>query len=125
MRRHLTRTEIMRSHATSLTDFVDCCVCEGGFYYDHGSQLLEGDGRLALLVSHSLGLDGAPIVLLHAAYVLKRMGLRVLLVSPKDGPLRSEAKLRGIAVLVAPLPKRPELVLNAGNFASFVMANAI
>ena len=125
MRRFSTRAEIIRSHATSLTDFVDCCVCEGGCYYDYEPHLLEGDGRLALLVSHSLGLDGAPIVLLHAAYVLKRMGLRVLLASPKDGPLRSEAKLRGVAVLVAPLLKRPELVLNAGNFASFVMANTI
>lgn len=125
MRRYVNPVEPMSSHANDLMGFVSRCVSAGGCYYDHDSQLLEGGGQIALLASHSLGLDGAPLVLLHAACVLKRMGLRVLILSPTDGPLCGEARIREIAVLVAPLHRYPELVLDVGNAASFVMANTI
>ncbi|MEZ4658669.1 MAG: glycosyltransferase [Caldilineaceae bacterium] len=54
-----------------------------------------------LLVSHDLSLSGAPILMLTLARYLKKLGHRLTLASPYEGPLRQEYEALGVDVLVA------------------------
>ena len=53
-----------------------------------------------LLISYSLGRTGAPVALLTAAKVLKCMGYKPLILSNEDGPLREEALIADIPIVI-------------------------
>ena len=63
-------------------DLIAACVAKGGAVY--GQFPAEEDKRV-LLASHELGLNGAPIVLLHLTRSLKRLGWKPVLISPDAG----------------------------------------
>ena len=56
-----------------------------------------------LFVSHDLSLSGAPMMLFHAATWCQRNGIFVLVLAPKDGPLREKLTAEGIPVIIDPL----------------------
>jgi len=56
----------------------------------------------ALLISHNLNLEGAPIGLLNIAKYLKSNGYLLEVISPNDGELRSEYLNHGIPVFIIP-----------------------
>lgn len=58
---------------------------------------LNGD---ILLVSHELSLTGAPRMLLSLAELVKEAGFYPVVISPQDGPMRSEFEKKGITVVV-------------------------
>lgn len=60
-----------------------------------------------LMVTHSLGLGGAPISLMELGTGLKAQGWTVVVASEKDGPLRETYEERGFSVII--LPRRGPL----------------
>jgi glycosyltransferase involved in cell wall biosynthesis len=56
-----------------------------------------------LFVSHDLSLSGAPMMLLHAAHWCRQNGLFVLVMAPKDGPLRKKIEEAGLSLIIDPL----------------------
>ncbi len=60
-------------------------------------------GKNVLLVSHELSMTGAPVVLHYAARAIIEGGGFPVVISPKDGMLRSELVNDGITVIVDPL----------------------
>jgi len=56
-----------------------------------------------LFVSHDLSLSGAPMMLLHAARWCQQNGIFVLIMAPKDGPLRKKIEEAGIPLIIDPL----------------------
>ncbi|CAN5564239.1 hypothetical protein BH18VER1_BH18VER1_13850 [soil metagenome] len=56
-----------------------------------------------LFVSHDLSWSGAPLILLQMAQWCSNNGFFVVVMSPKDGPLREEFAAAGIPVIVDPL----------------------
>jgi glycosyltransferase involved in cell wall biosynthesis len=56
-----------------------------------------------LFVSHDLSLSGAPIMLFHAARWCHENGLFVVVLAPKDGPIREKLYDLGVPVLIDPL----------------------
>lgn len=59
--------------------------------------------RDLLFVSHDLSLSGAPMMLFHAARWCQQNGLFVLIMAPKDGPLREKLEAEGIPLIIDPL----------------------
>ncbi len=57
-------------------------------------------GPRLLLISHDLGLSGAPIILGELAQALAARGYRVTLAAPADGPLRERLAAAGVSVRV-------------------------
>lgn len=53
-----------------------------------------------LLISHELSMTGAPIALHYLARQLKKDGIFTVILSPKDGPLKSEIINDGFTVIV-------------------------
>jgi len=68
-----------------------------------------------LFISHDLSLSGAPILLLHLAIWCKRNGMFVVVMAPKDGPLREKYEAAGIPLLIDPL-----ILTGHESFAKFV-----
>lgn len=62
-------------------------------------EIWSGEKRV-LLLSHELSNSGAPIVLLNAALVMQKNGYKPVIMSPKDGALRSEIINHGIPVVI-------------------------
>lgn len=56
-----------------------------------------------LFVSHDLSLSGAPMMLLHAARWCQENGMFVLIMAPKDGPLRRKIEEAGLRLIIDPL----------------------
>jgi glycosyltransferase involved in cell wall biosynthesis len=79
-----------------------------------------------LFVSHDLSLSGAPMMLFHAAAWCKRHGTFVVVMAPKDGPLREKFEGEGIPLIIDPLVETEH-----ESFAAFarhfdcVLANTI
>lgn len=57
--------------------------------------------KTILLVTHDMGLSGAPIVLLNLACTLKKNGYSVLILADRNGPLLEECKKLSIPVIIA------------------------
>ena len=55
-----------------------------------------------LLVSHDLSLSGAPLLLASLAAELAALGVRLTLLSPKDGPVRATYAAAGIPIQIVP-----------------------
>ena len=66
-------------------------------------SLVNDNGRALLFVSHDLSWSGAPLILLHVAKWCRERGYFVVLMSPKDGPLREKFVEAGIPVMADPL----------------------
>ncbi len=58
----------------------------------------------ALLVTHNLNHEGAPLFLLDYAADLVAAGTKITLLSPSDGPLRGNFTALGIAIRIVDLP---------------------
>lgn len=56
--------------------------------------------KSVLLISHELSLTGAPVALQYMARQLKKDGIFMTVLSPKDGPLRQEFIKDGITVII-------------------------
>lgn len=67
-----------------------------------GGTPAEGAYRL-LFVSHDLSRSGAPMVVLHLARALARLGHAVTVLSPTEGRLREDLEEAGANVIVSPL----------------------
>jgi GT2 family glycosyltransferase/glycosyltransferase involved in cell wall biosynthesis len=59
-----------------------------------------GEGRRLLLVTHELGLSGAPIILANLAIGLAARGYRVTVAAPEPGPLAGRLEAAGVAVAI-------------------------
>ena len=79
-----------------------------------------------LLVSHDLSLSGAPIMLWHAAHWCRDNGVFVVVMAPKEGPLREKFCQLGVPVIVDPLVAsgHPSFAEFARDF-DCVVANSI
>ncbi len=79
-----------------------------------------------LFVSHDLSLSGAPIMLFHAARWCRENGVFVVVVAPKDGPLREKLTELGVPVVIDPLVAdgHPSFAQFARDF-DCVIANSI
>ncbi|HYJ07068.1 MAG TPA: glycosyltransferase [Chthoniobacterales bacterium] len=79
-----------------------------------------------LFISHDLSLSGAPMMLFHAAAWCKRHGMFIVVMAPKDGPLREKFEAEGIPLIIDPLVE-----MEHESFAAFarhfdcVLANTI
>lgn len=69
-----------------------------------------------LMVTHSLGLGGAPISLMELGAGFKNQGWSVVVASEKDGPLREKYEERGFVVVI--LPRRG--VLESGLVLDYI-----
>jgi len=56
--------------------------------------------RRALLVTHNLNLEGAPLFFVDYARHLAALGVQLTLLTPEDGPLRSRFAELGVAILL-------------------------
>ena len=65
------------------------------------------DSLSVLLVSHDLSLSGAPLLLASLAVELAKLGVRITLLSPKDGPVRATYEAAGIPVHIVPCGADP------------------
>ncbi|MBA3651194.1 MAG: glycosyltransferase, partial [Chthoniobacterales bacterium] len=85
-----------------------------------------GAGPDLLFVSHDLSLSGAPIMLYHAARWCRENGVFVVVLSPKDGPLREKLQELGVPVVIDPLVAsgHPSFAHFARDF-DCVVANSI
>ncbi len=85
-----------------------------------------GTGPDLLFVSHDLSLSGAPIMLYHAARWCRENGVFVVVLSPKDGPLREKLQELGVPVVIDPLVANghPSFAHFARDF-DCVVANSI
>ncbi|CAK9025137.1 unnamed protein product [Durusdinium trenchii] len=61
---------------------------------------MMADPKLIVMLSHSLRLDGAPMVLLELGKIFRDEGLQVHLLSGDDGPLRPEFEKEQMAVSI-------------------------
>lgn len=79
-----------------------------------------------LFVSHDLSLSGAPIMLYHAARWCRENGIFVVVIAPKDGPLRVKFIELGVPVVIDPLVAdgHPSFAQFARDF-DCVIANSI
>jgi glycosyltransferase involved in cell wall biosynthesis len=79
-----------------------------------------------LFVSHDLSLSGAPIMLFHAARWCRENDIFVVVLAPKDGPLREKLHDLGVPVVIDPLlaSGHPSFVQFARDF-DCVVANSI
>lgn len=69
----------------------------------YGLEHVKQNGnKRVLVVSHELSLTGAPLVLVQAVKVLKKMDYDVLVVSPVDGPLRETYLDSHVPVIIEP-----------------------
>ncbi len=102
--------------------FLATCTSTGGVL--HGGALLPGSGeKPVLLVSHELSLTGAPVVLLYMAQTLKRLGMQPMVISPKDGPLRTPFTGEGIPVATVPALFDTDLISRGAELFSLIVLN--
>ncbi len=90
-----------------------------------GSQAVGAAPDL-LFVSHDLSLSGAPIMLLHATRWCRENGIFVVVLAPRDGPLREKLLELGVPVVIDPLVAsgHPSFARFARDF-DCVVANSI
>ena len=104
------------------TGFLAACTSAGGVL--HGRALLPSSGeKPVLLVSHELSLTGAPVVLLYMAQTLKRLGMQPMVISPKDGPLRTSFTGEGIPVATVPALFDTDLISRGAELFSLIVLN--
>lgn len=88
-------------------------------------DVFSASGKRALVCSHELTMTGAPIVLVNAIPVLRRMGFEVVVLGPKDEgalPLFLEA---GASVVTHPDCISTSAMWGLATSADFVLANTI
>lgn len=88
-------------------------------------DVFSAHGRRALVCSHELTMTGAPIVLVNAIPVLRRMGFEVVVLGPRDEgalPLFLEA---GASVVTHPDCIATPALWGLATSADFVLANTI
>lgn len=82
--------------------------------------------KSALLISHEMSRNGAPIMLLQAARTLISEGFRVNAITYKDGPLKEEFQSLGISVTVEEnIFEMSEALLAYGKEHDIVIINTI
>ncbi len=74
-----------------------------------GSTQNDSKKRSILLVSHSMSLSGAPLMLYTLARYLQSSGFEIAIFCSEDGPLHELFKKAGIGVILA-LPLKPDTI---------------
>lgn len=97
MREQLIGVGIPSSKIVMFTDFLKRRVRREYKVYTEGTGKAENH---VLIVSNSLSFTGAPIVLMHAAGILKEEGYSPVFLSNADGKLRETILDMGIPVIV-------------------------
>lgn len=69
-------------------------------YFPEHMQNYNAEKRKILVLSHELSLTGAPIVLSHAVHILQQENNQVVVISPKDGPLRNTFLRENVPVII-------------------------
>lgn len=69
-------------------------------YLPEHEETLSREGKRILLITHELSMTGAPVVLSHAARILREAGWQAVLVSPEDGILKKTFLEEQIPVLI-------------------------
>lgn len=71
------------------------------FFYGKGNcDLFDKSQKKVLLLSHELSNTGAPLVLLNVALIMKENGYSPVIMSPRDGELKTAIIEKGIPVVV-------------------------
>ncbi len=83
------------------------------------------NSKTILVISHEMSLTGAPIVLLQALTLLNEFGWRILVISPKDGPLRDSFVDNGIPVLINHNIDQDNSWIKLSNGADLILVNTI
>lgn len=97
-------------------------------YRIYGKDLLshyDAKNKMVLMVSHDMTLSGAPIVLYYFGFILQKLGLQVLIISPEDGRLAPYAQDHGIPVMIAPDLFYSDYILRIADLFSRILVNTI
>lgn len=91
-----------------------------------GNKVGSGSSCRAMIITHSLSLSGAPIILLEVARELKEQGYEVMVVSPSDGPLSQFCQTHGLTLRLIPnVLKDARTVLWLLRDYDFIIANTV
>lgn len=85
----------------------------------------SSEARKILVLSHELSLTGAPIVLRHAVHILRQENHQVVVMSPKDGPLREAFLQENIPVIIRRDLDESEAWLRWANEFDLVLVNTV
>ena len=69
-------------------------------YFPQKMDAFDPERKKVFVLTHELSLTGAPVVLSHAAHILKEEGWQVVVVSPTDGVLKREFLRDGMPVFI-------------------------
>lgn len=91
------------------------------------AELLQGDKltRKALLISSDFSMTGAPLALLEMARQMEHMGIRAVMASASDGPVRAESERLGISALVIPELYERGVLTDLGVLFDLMVINTI
>lgn len=113
-----------------------CPASIRGWSYNHAFMRAESyfpkqlapyspEKKKLFIITHELSLTGAPIVLSHAAHILKDAGWQIIVVSPSDGVLKKDFLYMGIPVLILKDMDTNEEWLHMAADCDLVLVNTI
>lgn len=109
------------------SEFINGCEekFQLSFYY-YGKEPEINKKKGILLLSHELSLTGAPVVILHLARLLKRLGYMPVVGSMKDGELRREILEEGIPLIICEnMSSANQYFISLLDNFSIILANTI